>query len=141
MASCSAAFSASPLNRERDGEWSQNLPGMRHRIPGALFFEQSGSEELPVAASGGVGLAATAPPANLSSHSIELDQWIIGTEVPPGLCRSSGNFASRDASDTVRAISVCYPGLGLATVLPTERLLTLTRMVPEIFVNTSLTAP
>lgn len=86
---------------------------------GARFCEQCGSE-LPVAASGGDGPAATAPPAEPSSQTIESGQWIVGTEVPTGLYRFSGSFASRDASDTIRTISVCYSGLGLAKVLPTD---------------------
>jgi hypothetical protein len=44
----------------------------------------------------------------------------VGTEVPPGLYRFSGSFASLDASDNIRGIAVAYSGLGLAKVLPSD---------------------
>jgi len=87
--------------------------------PGARFCTQCGSE-LPVAASVGTQSPETPPPSGNSRQTIGSGQWIVGTEVPPGLYRFSGSFASLDASDNIRGIAVAFSGMGLAKVLPSD---------------------
>jgi len=87
--------------------------------PGGRFCTQCGTK-LPVPASGGEQSGQAPPPADSSSQRIGSGQWIVGTEVPPGLYRFSGSFSSLDASDNIRGIAVAYSGLGLAKVLPSD---------------------
>jgi len=86
----------------------------RHR-----FCTQCGSE-LPVVSPCGEEPATTPPASGKPSQTIGSGQWIVGTEVPPGLYRFSGSFASLGAADTIRGIVAAYSGLGLAKVLPSD---------------------
>ncbi len=87
--------------------------------PGSRFCTQCGSE-LPRVTSGRDEPAKAPSAPGKPSQTIGSGQWIVGTEVSPGLYRFSGSFATLDASDTIREIAVAYSGLGLAKVLPSD---------------------
>lgn len=47
-------------------------------------------------------------------------EWIVGSEIRPGLYRFSGTMSRQDASGQLIDIEVAYNGLGLCKVLPSD---------------------